>query len=204
MVDRPGRSRGAGIAVRRHSHAPPRPPALHPQAGESAVGSQRLSARPEVALRVRLLPLHVGLRKYLAHHWACDGAESAISGGRWSSGSIWTGSTTLASATIAATFVPCAGAHRRGPQDVEEAPQVRRRGPCARRRRPEVQPGARRVRLHAVPVGQLRRVARRESGAGAGRPRAWLSRTALLELAREMRQASAARGLGSLGLVGGA
>ena len=29
-------------------------------------------------------------------------------------------------------------------------------------------------------------------------------RTALLELAREMRQASAARGLGSLGLVGGA
>jgi len=32
--------------------------------------------------------------------------------------------------------------------------QVRRGGSRARRRRPEVQPGARRRRLHAVPVGQ--------------------------------------------------
>ena len=31
-----------------------------------------------------------GLPNYLAHHWTRDGVEFAISGGRWSSGSIWT------------------------------------------------------------------------------------------------------------------
>ena len=31
-----------------------------------------------------------GLRNYLAHHWTRGHAEFAISGGRWTSGSIWT------------------------------------------------------------------------------------------------------------------
>ena len=31
-----------------------------------------------------------GLRNYCAHHWARDDATFAISGGTWSSGSIWT------------------------------------------------------------------------------------------------------------------
>ncbi len=116
-----------------------------------------------------------GLRNYCAHHWARDGAAFAISGGRWRSGSLW-------SRQHNARFDDNRGdlrthapqVHIPASQDVEEAPPVRRGGPRARRRRPEVQPGTRRRRLHAVPVGQLRPLARRESGAGAGRPRAQL------------------------------
>ena len=174
-ADRPGRSRDPGVVVRRNRHAPPRPPALHPQAGESAAGRQCLSAGPEVALRVQLLPLHVGAPellpplgprrrgvRHLGRHMEL-GQHLDPAAQR-----------SLRRQSRLPSYLCSAGAHRRGPQDVEEAPQVRRGGPRARRRRPEVQPGTRRRRLHAVPVGQLRRVVRRQSGAGAGRPRARL------------------------------
>lgn len=206
MADRPGRSRDPGVVVRRDRHAPPRPPALHPQAGESAAGRQRLSARPEVALRVRLLPLHGGLRNYCAHHWARDGAAFAISGGRWISSSIWTRQNN-------ARFEDNRGYLRTyAPQvriaEVRKTLKNRRRFDAAAR---ALADGAPSCSLVPVVDGYMRCLSANCAEWRAANPvpepdgrEHGYPRTALLELAREMRQASAARGLGSLGLVGGA
>ena len=89
-------------------------------------------------------------------------------------------------------------------QGAEEAEQVHHCGPCARRRRAAGQFGADRRRAHGLPVCEPRVVARAEPRAGAGPSKAHYPRTHLLELARELRRASAGRGLGGIGLVGGA
>ena len=147
-----------------------------------------------------------GLRNYLAHHWGRDDAEFAISGGRWSSRSIW-------SRQHNAGFDDNRGYLR------TYAPQVRIaavRKTLKRRHRFDaaaraLADGAPRCSLVPVVNGYMRclsancaewRAANpvpKPDGRGHGYPR-----TALLELAREMRQASAARALGSLGLMGGA
>ena len=147
-----------------------------------------------------------GLRNYCAHHWARDGAEFAISGDRWSSGSIWTRQHN-------ARFD-----HNRGylrtyaPQvdiaAVRKTLKKRRRFDAAAR---ALADGAQRCRLVPVVDGYLRCLSANCAAWRAANPvpepdgrEHGYPRTALLELARQMRQASSARPLGGLGLVGGA
>ena len=147
-----------------------------------------------------------GLRNYLAHHWGRDDAAFAISGGRWSSGSIWT-------RQYNARFDDNRGYRR------TYAPQVRIaavRKTLKRRRRFDaavraLADGGPTCSLVAVVDGYLRCLSANCAAWRAANPvpesdgrEHGYPRTALLELAREMRQASAARALGSLGLVGGA
>ena len=147
-----------------------------------------------------------GLRNYLAHHWARDGAEFAISGGRWSSGSIWTRQHN-------APFD-----HNRGYLRTY-APQVRIaavRKTLKKRRRFDaaaraLADGAPRCRLVPVVDGYLRCLSANCAEWRAANPvpepdgrEHGYPRTELLKLAGELRQASSARPLGGLGLVGGA
>ena len=145
-----------------------------------------------------------GLRNYLAHHWARDGAEFAVSGGRWSGSSIWTRQNS-AHADDNRGYLRTY-ARQVSIAAVRKTLKKRRRFDAAVR---ALADGAPRCNLVPVADGYMRclsascaewRAANPEpDGREHGYPR-----TALLALAREMRQASAARGLGSLGLVGGA
>jgi len=147
-----------------------------------------------------------GLRNYLAHHWtARDGADFAISGGRWSSGSIWTRQHN-------ARFDDHRGYLRTyAPQvriaAVRKTLKKRAKFDAAAR---SLADGARRCSLVPVVDGYMRCLSANCAAWRAANPvpepdgrEHGYPRTALLELARELRQASAARALGSLGLVGG-
>ena len=147
-----------------------------------------------------------GLRNYLAHHWGRDDTAFAISGGRWNSGSIWTRQHN-------ARFDDNRGCLR------TYAPQVRIatvRKTLKRRRRFDaaartLAAGGPTCSLVPVVDGYLRCLSANCAEWRAANPvpepdgrEHGYPRTALLELSREMRQASAARALGSLGLLGGA
>ena len=141
-----------------------------------------------------------GLRNYLAHHWARDDTEFAISGGRWSSGSIWTRQHNTRYLRTYAPQVRIAA--------VRKTLKKRRRFDAAAR---ALADGAPRCSLVPVVDGYMRCLSANCTDWRAANPvpepdghEHGYPRNALLELAREMRQASAARGLGSLGLVGGA
>ena len=147
-----------------------------------------------------------GLRNYLAHHWARDGAEFAFSGGRWSSGSIWTRQNN-------ARFDDNRGYLRTyAPQvriaAVRKTLKKRRRFDAAAR---ALADGAPRCSLVPVVDGYMRCLSTNCAEWRAANPvpkpdgrEHGYPRIALLELAGELRQASSARGLGSLGLVDGA
>ena len=141
-----------------------------------------------------------GLRNYLAHHWARDDTEFAISGGRWSSGSIWT---RQHNARYLRTYAPQVRIAA-----VRKTLKKRRRFDAAAR---ALADGAPRCSLVPVVDGYMRCLSANCTDWRAANPvpepdgrEHGYPRNALLELAREMRQASAARALGSLGLVGGA
>ena len=130
----------------------------------------------------------------------------AISGGKWSSGSIWWRQHN-------ARFDDHGGYLRTYAPQVRIAPvrktlKKRRRFDAAAR---ALGDGAPRCSLAPVVDGYMRCLSATCAEWRAANPvpepdgrEHGYPRTALLELAREMRQASAARGLGSLGLVGGA
>jgi len=147
-----------------------------------------------------------GLRNYLAHHWTRGGAEFAISGGRWSSGSIWTRQNNAHpddNRSYLRTYAPQVSIAA-----VRKTLKKRCRFEAAAR---ALGDGAPRCSLVPVVDGYMRCLSANcaewrtanpvpePDGREHGYPR-----TALLELAKELRQASSARGLGSLGLAGGA
>ena len=141
-----------------------------------------------------------GLRNYLTHHWTRDGRDFAISGARWRGISVWTDRNERG---YAHTYAPCVTVALVG-----KALKKRSKFTTAAR---ALGDGGPLVNLAPIVDGYM---ACRSANCASWRAQNPLPepdgrrhdypRTHLLELARELRRASAGRGLGAIGLVGGA
>ena len=167
-----GRGRHSRGAVRRSQRAPPRARAVHPQARHPAATRQLPPGGAGVDLRVRLLRVRV--RTPQPSGASLDEGPRRV---RHIGRSMDLGQHLDQAAQSRRRRQPRLRAHvrsarerRRGQQGAEAAAEVRRGGPNAWAGRCAVQPVARRRRLHAVLVDQLRRMALRESGTDTGSP----------------------------------
>ena len=146
-----------------------------------------------------------GLRNYLAHHWTRSGAPFAISGGTWSSGSIWIQQNNAHADDnrgYLCTYAPKVTVAVAG-----KALKRREFNAAAL----ALGDGAARCNLVPIVDGYMRCLSANCADWRAANPvpepddrKHGYPRTELLERARQLRQASAGRELGSLGLVGGA
>ena len=139
-----------------------------------------------------------GILNYLAHHWTRGDVNFAISGGRWSSGTLWTAQNgDDEDRCDFRTYGPHVDIDL-----VSRALKERRKFDGAAR---ALGKGAQRFNLVPVVDGYMRCLWANYIGWRKKNPlpKRGGPRAALLEIARRRRQASAGREPGSLGLVGG-
>ncbi len=139
-----------------------------------------------------------GILNYLAHYWTRGDVNFAISGGRWSSGTLWTAQNgDDEDRCDFRTYGPHVDIDL-----VSRALKERRKFDGAAR---ALGKGAQRFNLVPVVDGYMRCLWANYIGWRKKNPlpKRGGPRAALLEIARRRRQASAGRGPGSLGLAGG-
>ena len=141
-----------------------------------------------------------GLRNYLTHHWTRGGEDFAIAGARWRGISVWTDRNERG---YTHTYAPCVTVALVG-----KALKKRSKFTTAAR---ALGDGGPLVNLAPIVAGYMACLSANCTAWRAQNPvpdpdgrRHDYPRTHLLEFARELHRASAGRGLGGIGLVGGA